>query len=68
MAIDVRLGFNGYWLQQLTDHEINGVAVPNSRERSVGLGPEFSLAAEESGSARIATWKQTCAIVRAESS
>ena len=24
---NVRLGFNGYWLQQLTDHEINGGAL-----------------------------------------
>jgi hypothetical protein len=40
---NVRLGFNGYWLQQLTDHEINGVAVPNSRERTVGLGPGIQL-------------------------
>jgi len=36
---NVRLGFNGYWLQQLTNHEINGVAVPNSKDRTVGLGP-----------------------------
>jgi len=36
---NVRLGFNGYWLQQSTNHEINGVAVPNSKERTVGLGP-----------------------------
>jgi hypothetical protein len=27
---NVRLGFNGYWLQQLTDHEINGASLPNS--------------------------------------
>ena len=39
----VRLGFNGYWLQQLTNHEINGVAVPNSKERTVGLGPGIQL-------------------------
>ena len=24
-----RLGFNGYWLQQTTDHRINDVAVPD---------------------------------------
>jgi Putative MetA-pathway of phenol degradation len=36
---NVRLGFNGYWLQQLTNHEINGVAVRNFKERTVGLGP-----------------------------
>ena len=36
---NVRLGFNGYWLQQVTDHQINGINVPNSRESTVGLGP-----------------------------
>jgi hypothetical protein len=40
---NVRIGFNGYWLQQLTDHEINGNDVPNSRERTVGLGPGIQL-------------------------
>jgi hypothetical protein len=40
---NVRLGFNGYWLQQLTDHEINGGDVRNSRERTVGLGPGIQL-------------------------
>jgi hypothetical protein len=40
---NVRLGFNGYWLQQLTNHEINGVAVPNSKERTVGLGPGIQV-------------------------
>ena len=40
---NVRFGFNGYWLQQLTDHEIDGVAIPNSKERTVGLGPGIQL-------------------------
>ena len=40
---NVRLGFNGYWLQQLTDHEIDSLAVPNSKERTVGLGPGIQL-------------------------
>ena len=40
---NVRLGFNGYWLQQFTNHEINGVAIPNSKERTVGLGPGIQL-------------------------
>lgn len=40
---NVRLGFNGYWLQQLTDHQINGSDVRNSRERTVGLGPGIQL-------------------------
>jgi hypothetical protein len=40
---NVRLGFNGYWLQQVTDHRINNVAVPFSKERTVGLGPGLQL-------------------------
>jgi len=40
---NVRLGFNGYWLEQLTDDRINGLAVPHSRERTVGLGPGLQL-------------------------
>lgn len=35
----VRVGFNGYRLQQLTDHQIDGENVPNSKERTIGLGP-----------------------------
>jgi hypothetical protein len=40
---NVRLGFNGYWLHQLTDHEINGASIANSKERTVGLGPGIQL-------------------------
>ena len=40
---NVRLGFNGYWLQQLTNHDINGISVPNSKERTMGLGPGIQL-------------------------
>jgi betaine-aldehyde dehydrogenase len=35
----VVVGRAGYWLQQLTDHQINGEDLPNSKERTVGLGP-----------------------------
>jgi hypothetical protein len=28
----VRVGFNGYWLQQLTDHQIDGKNVSNSKD------------------------------------
>ena len=35
----VRLGFNGYWLQQTTDNRINGLDVPHSEERTIGIGP-----------------------------
>jgi hypothetical protein len=30
----------------LTNHEINSVAVPNSKERTVGLGPGIQLGRE----------------------
>lgn len=39
----VRLGFNGYWLQQTTDHRINDIAIHGSKERTVGLGPGMQL-------------------------
>jgi hypothetical protein len=35
---NVRVGFNGYWLQQVTKDEVNGVSVSNSLERTIGLG------------------------------
>ena len=44
---DVRLGFNGYWLQQVTDDRINNVHVPYSRERTVGLGPGLQLGSRD---------------------
>jgi hypothetical protein len=40
---DVRVGFNGYWLQQLTDDKVNGITVPNSLERTVGLGAGLQI-------------------------
>ena len=40
---NVRVGFNGYWLQQLTDHKANGIAIPNSLERTVGLGAGIQI-------------------------
>lgn len=39
IAKRLRLGFNGYYLNQFTDTKINGVSVPNRREEVVGLGP-----------------------------
>ncbi|MFE1597734.1 SphA family protein [Methylobacterium sp. ID0610] len=35
----LKLGVNGYWLQQITDTLANGAAVPGRRERVFGLGP-----------------------------
>jgi Putative MetA-pathway of phenol degradation len=40
---NVRLAFNGYWRQQLTDDRINNSMVPYSKERTVGLGPGLQL-------------------------
>ena len=42
-----RLGFNGYWLQQLTENQINGAGVPGSTERTVGLGPGIQIAGKD---------------------
>ena len=44
---NLRLGFNGYWLQQVTDHKIDDAAVPSSKERTVGLGPGIQLSDRE---------------------
>jgi hypothetical protein len=40
---NVRLGFNGYWLQQLTELKIDGAALTNSKERTVGIGPGIQM-------------------------
>jgi hypothetical protein len=42
----MRVGFNGYWLKQLTDDKIDGIKIENSRESVVGLcvGVRFLLA------------------------
>jgi hypothetical protein len=39
----LRFGFNGYLLQQTTDHRVNNVAIHDSKERTVGLGPGMQL-------------------------
>ncbi|HLJ86667.1 MAG TPA: transporter [Candidatus Angelobacter sp.] len=40
---NIRLGFNGYWLQQVTDHKINDAGIPHSKERTIGLGPGIQI-------------------------
>lgn len=35
---NLRVGFNGYWLRQLTADRVNGSRVPDSHEQVVGLG------------------------------
>jgi hypothetical protein len=39
----LRFGFNGYLLQQTSDHRVNDVAIHDSKERTVGLGPGMQL-------------------------
>jgi len=39
----LRFGFNGYLLQQTTDHRVNNVVIHDSKERTVGLGPGMQL-------------------------
>lgn len=38
---DFYFGLNGYWLKQLEPDEIGGVAVPNTRQESLYVGPGF---------------------------
>lgn len=39
----VRLGMNGYALEQITDNKVNGISQPGSRERVIALGPGMEL-------------------------
>ncbi len=39
MSPALRLGLNGYVLQQLTEHRLGTNSIPNSKERVVALGP-----------------------------
>jgi hypothetical protein len=43
VAKAVRLGMNGYALEQITDNKINGALQPGSLERVIGLGPGMEL-------------------------
>ena len=40
-AKNFRIGVAGYYLQQLSDHQINGVELPDSKERAFSVGPGF---------------------------
>lgn len=35
----LHLGVNGYYLQQITDSNLDGTAIPNSKESVIGIGP-----------------------------
>jgi anthranilate 1,2-dioxygenase (deaminating, decarboxylating) large subunit len=36
---NLRLGINGYYLEQISNHQIDGHDIPNSRERLLAVGP-----------------------------
>jgi hypothetical protein len=46
---ELRLGFNGYVLQQITDDKVNGRSQPNSRERVFALGPGIEWSSRAAG-------------------
>jgi hypothetical protein len=48
IAETVRIGMNGYALEQITDNKINGISQPGSLERAIGLGPGAELHAAKS--------------------
>ena len=43
----LRLGVNGYALQQLTDDKMNGKSLPDSRERVFGIGPGLVVSGDK---------------------
>jgi hypothetical protein len=44
---NMRFGFNGYWLQQLTDDRVNNLTVSHSRESTIGLGPGLQFSGRD---------------------
>ena len=40
---NLRLGLNGYSLQQLTGDRVNRIDIPRSKERTIGLGPGLQI-------------------------
>lgn len=43
LSSHLRLGINGYFLQQLTEHRLNRNAIAHSKERVVAVGPALLL-------------------------
>jgi hypothetical protein len=44
----IRLGINGFWLQQLNDDKTNGIAVQGSLQEQLFVGPGLSLQTDQS--------------------
>jgi hypothetical protein len=63
---NVRVGFNGYWLQQTTDHKANGIAIPYSLERTVGLGAGIQIFAGHNSWIHLNGYKEVDVRNRAE--
>jgi len=62
----IRVGFNGYWLKQLTDAKLNGNSIENSRESIVGLGVGVQVLLGENTWLHLNGYKETDARNRAE--
>jgi hypothetical protein len=56
---NVRVGFNGYWLQQLADDKVDGTGVPHSMERTLGLGAGIQLFSGPDTWIRLNGYKET---------
>lgn len=55
----VRVGLNGYYLQQLSDDKVNGQKVLASRERVLGFGPGVMLDVSKSSKLWFNLYKET---------
>lgn len=68
VVTNVRVGFNGYWLQQTTDDKINDVNVPHSLERTVGLGAGIQFQPDRNTWIHLNAYKETDVRYRAQGS
>lgn len=63
---ELRIGVNGYYLQQTTDTEINGAAVPDRKERVVAIGPGLMYAWGPEQAFFLNVYKEFAAVNRPE--
>jgi hypothetical protein len=62
----VRVGFNGYWLQQTTEDRVNDTSVPHSLERTVGLGGGIQYFSGRDSWIHLNAYKETDVMNRAQ--